>query len=71
MTVATQTVKANDTVQYVPRDGRNNMFHCNIFCHPISIVKQIRNLNWGISWTMIVNKKIVMSGLPQQWRDIG
>jgi len=69
--VATQTVKANDTVQYVSEHDKNSMLHCNIFCHPHNIAKQTRNLRWGRTLPKDLNKKIVTSGLPQQWRNNG
>ena len=68
--VATQAVKANDTVQYVTEYGKNSTLHCNIFCHPRNIVKQIRTLSLGRTSPKDQNKKIVKSGLPQQWRNI-
>lgn len=56
--VATQTVKANYTVQYVSEDDKNSMLHCNIFCHPCNNVKQIRNLRWGRTSPNDLNKKL-------------
>jgi hypothetical protein len=65
--VATQAVKAN----VCPKMPRTVCFILTFFAILVNTVKQIRNLSLGRMSPKDLNKKIVMAGLPQQWRNIG